>query len=66
MLDRKVFRKMHGQKVAVRTVECGTLGRTRPGMSRFIKSLAVHQYRHFRGGETINVHKVFLKRPQIV
>jgi len=63
MFNKKVFRKMHGGKVAVRTVECGTLKRTRPRMSRFIKSLAINQYRHFRCGETRNMHKVLLKRP---
>jgi hypothetical protein len=63
MLDKKVFREMHGRKAVVRTVECGTLGRTQPGISRFIKSLAVNQYKHFRCGETKNMHKLLLKRP---
>jgi len=62
MLDKKVLRKIHGLKVVVRTVECGTLGRTQPGMSRFIKSLAVNHYGHFRCSETRNVHKVLLKK----
>jgi hypothetical protein len=62
-LDKKVFRKMLAQKVDARTVECGTFGRTQLGMSRFVKSLAVNQYRHFRCGETRNMHKVLLKRP---
>lgn len=60
--QEKVFRKLHGRKVAVRTVECGTLGRIQPGMPRFIESLAVNHYRHFRCGKTRNVHKVLVKK----